>query len=122
VDVEVEGGADVGVAEEDADGLVVAAAFYAAGGEAVAEAVVEVPVSEDVLTTTSETDNNPTPIEESQTTKSWKEISIGDNVSHKSLGPGTVMSLDEKYIIIRFRDRESKFFYPGAYERGYLEC
>ena len=39
MDVEVEGGADVGVAEEDADGLVVAAALDAAGGEAVAEAV-----------------------------------------------------------------------------------
>ena len=69
-----------------------------------AEPVVEVPVSE-----------------EPQTTKSWKEISIGDTVNHKSLGPGTVMSIDEKYIIIRFRDRESKFFYPGAFERGYLE-
>lgn len=39
MDVEVEGGADVGMAEEDADGLVVAAALDAAGGEAVAEAV-----------------------------------------------------------------------------------
>ena len=82
--------------------------------------MVEVPVSEDIRTTTSETDNNPTPIEEPQTTKSWKEISIGNTVSHKSLGPGTVMSLDEKYIIIKFRDRESKFFYPGAFENGYL--
>ena len=87
-----------------------------------AEAVVEVSVSKDVLTTASETDDNPTPIEEPQITKSWKEISIGDTVSHKSLGPGTVMSLDEKYIIIKFQDRESKFFYPGAFEKGYLEC
>ena len=39
VDVEVEGGADAGVAEEDADGLVVAFALDAAGGEAVAEAM-----------------------------------------------------------------------------------
>ena len=39
MDVEVEGGADVGMAEEDADGLVVAAALDAAGGEAVAQAV-----------------------------------------------------------------------------------
>ena len=86
------------------------------------EPVVEVPVSEDVLTTTSETDDNPTAaVEEPQTAKSWKEISIGDTVTHKSLGPGTVMSLDEKYIIIKFRDRESKFFYPGAFEKGYLE-
>ena len=54
-------------------------------------------------------------------TKSWRDLCIGDTVAHKSLGPGTVMSLDEKYIIIKFRDRESKFFYPGAFEKGYLE-
>ncbi len=86
-----------------------------------AEPVVEVSVSEDVLTTASETDDNPiAAVEEPQTAKSWKEISIGDTVSHKSLGPGTVMSLDDKYIIIKFRDRESNFFYPGAFEKGYL--
>lgn len=39
MDVEVEGGADAGMAEEGADGLVVATAFDAAGGEAVAQAV-----------------------------------------------------------------------------------
>lgn len=31
------------------------------------------------------------------------------------------MSLDDKYIIARFRDMESKFLYPGAFEKGYLE-
>ncbi len=39
VNVEVEGGADVGVAEEDADGLVVAFAFDAAGGKTMPETV-----------------------------------------------------------------------------------
>ena len=39
VDIKIECGADVGVAEEDADGFVVAFAFNAAGGKAVAEAV-----------------------------------------------------------------------------------
>ena len=39
MDVEVEGGADAGMAEEGADGLVVAAAFDAAGRETVAQAV-----------------------------------------------------------------------------------
>ena len=53
--------------------------------------------------------------------KSWKDISIGDTVRHRSLGEGTVMSLDDKYIIVRFRDRESKFLFPGAFEKGYLE-
>lgn len=85
-----------------------------------AESIVEVPVSEDVQNVSSVPDDRPTVTEEPQTTKSWKEISIGDTVTHKSLGPGIVMSLDEKYIIIKFRDRESKFFYPGAFEKGYL--
>ena len=86
------------------------------------EPVVEVSVSEDVRNVSSAPDDSPIVTEEPQKAKSWKEISIGDTVTHKSLGPGTVMSLDEKYIIIKFRDRESKFFYPGAFEKGYLEC
>lgn len=39
VNIEVQRGADVGMAEEDADGLVVAFALDAAGGEAMPEAV-----------------------------------------------------------------------------------
>lgn len=39
MNVEVERGADVGVAEDDAHGLVVAVALYAACGEAVAQAM-----------------------------------------------------------------------------------
>ena len=40
MDVEVESRGDVGVPEEYAHGLVVAVAFYASGGERVAQAVV----------------------------------------------------------------------------------
>ena len=99
-----------------------------------AETVVEVSATEDTSTSnmkecpveTSElevdTVDTPAATEESQTVKSWQDVVTSDTVVHKSLGPGTVMSLDEKYIIIKFRDRESKFFYPGAFEKGYLEC
>ena len=55
-----------------------------------------------------------------QDKKPWENINVGDIVMHKSLGSGTVMSLDEKYIVIRFNDRESKFYYPGAFEKGYI--
>ena len=72
-----------------------------------AEPVVEVSGSEDVRNVSSAPDGRPTVTEEPQKAKPWKEISIGDTVTHKSLGPGTVMSLDGKYIIIKFRDRES---------------
>ena len=44
----------------------------------------------------------------------------GDTIIHKSLGPGIIMVLDDNYIIVKFRDRESKFLYPGAFEKGYL--
>ena len=96
------------------------------------EAVVQVPATKDVSTSNMEerpveaaaleVDNVDTPAatEESQAVKSWQDVVTGDTVTHKSLGPGIVVSLDEKYIIIKFRDRESKFFYPGAFEKGYL--
>ncbi|MBO5980784.1 MAG: hypothetical protein J6Q12_10205, partial [Bacteroidales bacterium] len=77
------------------------------------------PVEE--ITTIDGASEAPIASDESISVKSWQDITIGDTVTHKSLGPGTVMSLDEKYIIIKFHDRESKFFYPGAFEKGYLE-
>ena len=59
-------------------------------------------------------------VPETRTTLSWLDLKAGDSVSHKSLGKGTVMAVEEKYIIVKFRDRESKFMYPGAFEKGFL--
>lgn len=53
--------------------------------------------------------------------KSWKEIPVGDTVRHRSLSGGTVMSVDNKYIIIRFLDRELRLLFSGAFEKGCLE-
>ena len=53
---------------------------------------------------------------------SWEHLAVGDTVIHKSIGQGTVMSLDGTYIVVRFADRESKFLYPSAFEKGYLSC
>ncbi len=50
----------------------------------------------------------------------WERLQIGDTVIHKSLGSGEVMALDDKYLIVKFSDRESKFLYPAAFEKGYL--
>ena len=50
----------------------------------------------------------------------WEYIQVGDTVVHKSIGPGKVMALDDKYIVVKFPDRESKFLYPGAFEKGWL--
>ena len=50
----------------------------------------------------------------------WERLQVGDTVIHKSLGPGEVMAMDDKYLIVKFPDRESKFLYPRAFEKGYL--
>ena len=50
------------------------------------------------------------------------KVQINDAVVHKSFGPGTVTAIDERYIYVRFKDRESKFFFPDVFERGYLRC
>ncbi|MBQ8968860.1 MAG: restriction endonuclease [Bacteroidaceae bacterium] len=52
----------------------------------------------------------------------WENLRAGDSVLHKSFGHGKVMSLDGKYIVVRFEDRESKFLFPNAFEGGYLVC
>ena len=55
-------------------------------------------------------------------TKPWENLQIGDKVFHKSFGQGELVSMDEKYIIVKFKDRESKFLYPSVFENGYLSC
>ncbi len=49
-----------------------------------------------------------------------RPLAVGDTVLHKSLGIGTVESLDEKYIFVSFADRTRKFLQKEAFERGYL--
>ena len=44
----------------------------------------------------------------------------GDTVTHKSMGIGFVKSIDGKYIVIEFPDREMKFLFPDAFEKGFL--
>lgn len=52
---------------------------------------------------------------------SWEDLSVGDSVLHKSFGLGRVLSLDKQFIVVKFSDRESKFLYPSAFEKGYLQ-
>ena len=59
-------------------------------------------------------------IQEEPEVKPWESLHVGDKVIHKSLGEGVIVSLDENYLFVRFKDRESKFLYPSAFEDGYL--
>lgn len=51
---------------------------------------------------------------------SWENLRIGDIVEHKSIGPGKITSFENDYIFVEFPDRERKFQYPRAFEKGYL--
>ena len=59
-------------------------------------------------------------VQEEPEAKPWEGLNVGDKVMHKSLGDGIIVSLDEAYLYVRFKDRESKFLYPSAFEKGYL--
>ena len=59
-------------------------------------------------------------VQEEPEVKPWESLDVGDKVMHKSLGEGIIVSLDDNYLFVRFKDRESKFLYPSAFENGYL--
>ena len=79
------------------------------------------PVKDRVLYNNSEYVEDPLGGGETISRKPWETIRPGDAVTHKSLGPGTIVALDKDYLIVKFTDRESKFRYPSAFEKGYLE-
>ena len=87
------------------------------------DTVMEITEEEDDKTDNaiSESEEQVVPdIQEVPEIKPWEKLSVGDKVVHKSLGEGIIVSLDENYLFVRFKDRESKFLYPGAFEKGYL--
>lgn len=79
------------------------------------------PVKDRVVDNNSEYVEDPLGCGETISRKPWETIRPGDAVTHKSLGPGTIVALDKDYLIVKFTDRESKFRYPSAFEKGYLE-
>ena len=42
---------------------------------------------------------------------------LNEKVSHKSLGEGTVVAVDEEVITVQFASKTSKFTFPGAFEK-----
>lgn len=79
------------------------------------------PVKDRVVDNNSEYVEDPLGCGETISRKPWETIRPGDAVTHKSLGPGTIVALDKDYLIVKFTDRESKFRYQSAFEKGYLE-
>ena len=65
-------------------------------------------------------DNNRSDKEKRTNNPEWTFLNVGDEVVHRSWGNGKITFKDERYVIVKFDDRESKFLYPSAFEKGYL--
>lgn len=51
----------------------------------------------------------------------WDNLGEGDVVLHKNWGEGVITSLDGKYCVVRFPEKEARFSFPDAFERGFLQ-
>ena len=81
-------------------------------------AIEDKDIEEDIIKEETETAVEETPTDENP----WEHLQVGQTVIHKSFGQGEVVSLDDKYIIVRFPSYEKKFQFPEAFIRGYLSC
>lgn len=52
--------------------------------------------------------------------KPWLSYKVGNIVTHRSLGEGSILSIDDKYIKIKFAFSEKKFLYPSCFEQGFF--
>lgn len=45
----------------------------------------------------------------------------GTAVTHKAFGTGTVKSIDGGFIIVTFGREDKKFYFPAAFDQGFLK-
>lgn len=69
---------------------------------------------------TSDEDKTVEEDDEQKDDEPWLAYAVGDDVRHKTFGQGTIMDIDERYIMIRFGDNEKKFLFPDCFERGFF--
>ena len=81
-------------------------------------AIEDKETDEDVIEEEEETAVEESPIEQNP----WENLQVGQTVTHKSFGQGEIVSIDGKYIIVRFPSYEKKFLFPDAFIREYLSC
>jgi hypothetical protein len=53
---------------------------------------------------------------------SLPDLKVGDKVTHRSFGVGSVTALDGRYVCVRFGSHNRKFLFPDAFTKGYLSC
>lgn len=52
--------------------------------------------------------------------KPWDSLRTGDRVVHKNFGRGKIVAIDDHYIDVEFLEHRAKFYFPDAFERGFL--
>lgn len=50
----------------------------------------------------------------------WTKLKVGDKVTHKSFGEGTISSIEGSYFYIHFEEKDAKFIFPDAIEKGFI--
>lgn len=50
----------------------------------------------------------------------WQLLSVGDTVTHKSLGAGIITVIKGKYYTIAFGEKDSVFIFPDAINKGFI--
>ena len=50
----------------------------------------------------------------------WQQLSIGNEVTHKSFGKGIITVIKGKYYTIAFGQKESIFIFPDAIDKGFI--
>ena len=50
----------------------------------------------------------------------WEMLKIGDVVTHKSLGRGSISAIDGDHFTIAFASRSARFIFPDAIEKGFI--
>lgn len=81
-------------------------------------AIEDKDIEEDSFEKETETAVEETPTDENP----WEHLQVGQTITHKSFGQGEIVSIDDKYIFVRFPSYEKKFQFPEAFIRGYLSC
>ncbi len=50
----------------------------------------------------------------------WEKLKVGDVVTHKSFGSGTISGFDGKKVTIDFAERTAQFILPDAVLKGFI--
>lgn len=50
----------------------------------------------------------------------WQLLKVGDKVNHKSFGKGIISSIEGSYFYIHFEEKDAKFIFPDAIDKGFI--